>query len=68
MRNLKQRIDRLEEAMLPLPVIRELSDGTYFYHPGPALKFYMEGITHSQVPIFWSTRRPEPISEGPALH
>ncbi len=45
MRNLKQRIERLEEAMLPLPVILTLSDGTCFYHPGPALSFYVEGIT-----------------------
>jgi hypothetical protein len=44
MRNLRRRIERLE-AMQPLPVILELTDGTSFHYPGPALSFWMEGIT-----------------------
>jgi len=41
--NIRRRIAKLEAA-LPREIVLTLDDGTTFHHPGPALRFCVEGM------------------------
>jgi hypothetical protein len=48
------------EASLPEEIILTLDDGNFYHHPGPALRFYSEGleqIRENRGPLLEAVRR-----------